>query len=170
MIDFRNITYLRQGNTRQQQAYALLTEHAVMETLKPFDPILVESIPLNVGIETSDIDIICCWQSKNELVDAVLHAFGTAENFSITEKNTEEGCIVRCQLTIHDFDIEIFGSSVPSDQQNAYKRMLAKYEIVERNGEDFRQAVVNLKRKGFKTGEAIRMLLESNVGYTGSSD
>ena len=164
MIDFRNIAYLRQGNARQRQAYALLTEHAVMETLQPFDPILVGSIPLNVGTETSDIDIICCWQTKSELVDAVLRAFGTAENFSITDKNTDEGCIVRCQLTLHGVDIEIFGSSVPSDQQNAYKRMLAKYEIIERNGEDFRQAVVNLKQKGIKTGEAIRMLIEGNDG------
>lgn len=164
MIDFRNITYLQQGNARQQQAYALLTEHAVMETLKLFDPILVGSIPLNVGTETSDIDIICCWQSKNEFVEAVNNAFGSADCFCITDKNTDEGCIVRCQLAIHDFDIEIFGSSVPSDQQNAYKRMLAKYEIIERNGEDFRQGVVNLKRKGIKTGEAIRMLLENNDG------
>lgn len=163
MVDFRNIGYLRQGNARQQQAYALLTEHAVMETLKAFDPILVGSIPLNVGIETSDIDIICCWKSKNEFVEAVSNAFNTADCFSITEKNTDEGCIVRCQLAIHDFDIEIFGSRIPSDQQNAYKRMLAKYEIVERNGEDFRQGVVNLKRRGFKTGEAIKHLLDNNV-------
>jgi hypothetical protein len=166
MIDFRNIAYLQQGNVRQREAYALLTDYAVMEKLKAFDPILVGSIPLNVGIETSDIDIICCWKSKNEFIDAVLRAFGTAENFSITDKNTDEGCIVRCQLSLHDFDIEIFGSSVPSDQQNAYKRMLAKYEIVERNGENFRQAVVNLKRKGFKTGEAIKHLLDNNVGIT----
>lgn len=161
MVDFRNIGYLRQGNARQQEVYALLTDYAVMAKLERYDPILVGSIPLNVGTEASDIDIICCWQSKEEFVETVSNAFGNADCFSITEKSTDEGCIVRCQLALNGVDIEIFGSSIPSDQQNAYKRMLAKYEIVERNGENFRQQVVNLKRKGFKTGEAIKHLLEN---------
>jgi hypothetical protein len=168
MIDFTDIGYLRHGNARQREAYALLTDCAVMVTLKRFDPILVGSIPLNVGIETSDADIICCWQAKDEFVDAVTKAFGTADHFGITEKETDEGCIVRCQLAIHDFDIEIFGCSIPSMQQNAYKHMLARLEVVKRYGESFRKEVVNLKRKGIKTSEAIKLLLDDlqngNVG------
>jgi hypothetical protein len=164
MIDFRDISNLRQGNARQREAYALLTDYAVMEKLKAFDPILVGSIPLNVGIETSDIDIICCWQSKEEFIETVSSAFGNADHFCFTEKKTEEGCTIRCQLAINQFDIEIFGSGIPSDQQNAYKRMLVKYEMVEHYGENFRQGIVNLKRKGFKTGAAIKHLLDSSAG------
>lgn len=61
MIDFTKIEYLKTGATRQQRAYETLSNHQVLQKLAAFDPILTGTIPINIDIETSDLDIICCF-------------------------------------------------------------------------------------------------------------
>lgn len=65
-INFDNIEYLQRGNNRQQQAYSTLMSNFILEKLKYFDPILVGTIPINIDIEGSDLDIICCFSDKQE--------------------------------------------------------------------------------------------------------
>ncbi|MGV2488720.1 UNVERIFIED_CONTAM: DUF4269 domain-containing protein, partial [Bacillus mycoides] len=60
-MNFDNIEYLQHGNNRQRQAYSILTNNQILSKLKQFDPILVGTIPINIDIENSDLDIICCF-------------------------------------------------------------------------------------------------------------
>lgn len=43
----------------QQKAYQVITDHAILEKLAQYNPILVGTIPINIDIEESDLDIIC---------------------------------------------------------------------------------------------------------------
>ncbi|MRX78845.1 DUF4269 domain-containing protein, partial [Pedobacter petrophilus] len=60
-MKFDDIKYLQFGNTRQQQAYAALMNNKILSKLIKFNPILVGTIPINIHLENSDLDIICCF-------------------------------------------------------------------------------------------------------------
>ncbi|WP_315817765.1 DUF4269 domain-containing protein [Paraflavitalea speifideaquila] len=72
MAPFDDIAYLQQGTGRQQAAYHTLTTHGVLTALAPYDPILVGTIPINIDIESSDLDIICYCQDKQAFRSAVI--------------------------------------------------------------------------------------------------
>ena len=59
MTDFTKIEYLKNGNQKQVLAYKILSEYKVLANIAEFDPILVGTIPINIDIENSDLDIIC---------------------------------------------------------------------------------------------------------------
>jgi len=59
MIDFTKIDYLKNGNERQKRAYEVLTRYHIFEKLKDYSPILAGTIPIEIDIEDSDLDIIC---------------------------------------------------------------------------------------------------------------
>lgn len=58
MINFLDISYLKTGTERQRKAYQVLTERAILENLAQYNPILTGTIPINIDIENSDLDII----------------------------------------------------------------------------------------------------------------
>jgi len=65
MTHFDTIDYLKYGNEKQQKAFQVLSDYTIFETLTTFNPILVGTIPIEIDIETSDLDIICEWSEKN---------------------------------------------------------------------------------------------------------
>jgi hypothetical protein len=64
MTDFSNIEYLKSGNQKQQEAFEILTQNKILSKLAEFDPIFIGTIPINIDIENSDLDIICHWKNK----------------------------------------------------------------------------------------------------------
>ena len=59
MIDFTTIDYLENGNEKQKRAYKVLSKYQIFEKLKDYSPILAVTIPIEIDIEGSDLDIIC---------------------------------------------------------------------------------------------------------------
>ena len=57
-IDFRNIDYLKFGNTKQRKIHKIITEYHLFEILNEYKPILVGTIPINIDLDESDADII----------------------------------------------------------------------------------------------------------------
>jgi hypothetical protein len=49
-------SYLQSGTSRQQAAYALLDALGVFRHLRPYSPLLVGTIPLNIDTPQSDLD------------------------------------------------------------------------------------------------------------------
>jgi hypothetical protein len=58
--DWKDVTYLLHGTVTQRAAYAALAALQVFSLLQDFDPVLVGTIPLNIDIPGSDLDIVCC--------------------------------------------------------------------------------------------------------------
>ena len=58
-MDFLNLEYLRLGSDKQKQATMVIDELRLWDHLKPYNPILVGTIPIGIDIESSDLDIIC---------------------------------------------------------------------------------------------------------------
>ncbi|MCX2477142.1 DUF4269 domain-containing protein [Pedobacter sp. MC2016-05] len=157
MINFLNISYLKLGNEKQQKAYQVITDHAVLEKLAQYSPILVGTIPINIDIEKSDLDIICHAQDREEFRKKLEHYFRSMKGFIISENQKLHS--LKANFFINDFEFEIFGQNIPTELQNAYCHMLVEHKILQEAGEDFRTRIIELKRQGYKTEPAFAKLL-----------
>lgn len=163
IVDFENIEYLKYGNKRQQLAYSALTKNCILTKLNRFDPIPVGTIPVNIDIESSDLDIICYFTDKQEFQNSITDIFKTENGFTIKEKVDIDPIAIVANFIADGFEIEIFGQSIPTKQQIAYKHMIIEHKLLNQHGEAFRQKIIELKRQGYKTEPAFALLL----GLTG---
>ncbi|WP_035651831.1 DUF4269 domain-containing protein [Flavobacterium sp. ASV13] len=159
MIDFSTIEYLKSGNERQILAYETLTKNKILEVLIEFDPILVGTIPINIDIENSDLDIICFWKNKNHFIEKVTSLFKNKSDFTIRETVINQHESIVGNFKLDDFEIEIFGQNIPTKNQNGYRHMIIEYQILESRDENFRQEIIKLKQNGYKTEPAFAKLL-----------
>lgn len=159
MIDFTTIDYLQNGNQKQIRAFKVLTQNQVLAKISSFDPILVGTIPINIDIENSDLDIVCYWENKTDFIERIQSLFGNENFFTIRETIIDNVESVVASFRIEDFEIEIFGQNIPSKNQNGYKHMIIEYKILQLKGEEFRLEIIKLKEKGLKTEPAFAFLL-----------
>lgn len=162
-INFDTIEYLQRGNSRQQQAYSTLTNNQILSTLKRFDPILVGTIPINIDLESSDLDIICCFADEREFQKSITDNFKNKSNFTISVQQGLDSLVVVANFIIDNFEIEIFGQRIPTRQQFAYRHLLVEHNLLNTYGEEFRQQIISLKQQGHKTEPAFAIVL----GLTG---
>lgn len=155
--NFLDISYLKNGNERQKKAYQILNENSILEKLNHFTPILVGTIPINIAIESSDLDVICDVNDEEEFITTLKNHFQNEKGFVIS-KNANLNA-VKSNFLIEDFEIEIFGQNISTQQQHAYRHMLIEHKILLEKGEAFRQQIIQLKKQGFKTEPAFAKLL-----------
>lgn len=158
MIDFTKLDYLKIGNERQKRAYEVLTKYKIFTILDYYSPILAGTIPIEIDVEGSDLDIICKVEDKIDFEKVLIEKF---KDFGLKIKksniNNEESLV--CNFKLEEFLIEIFAQNKPTIQQNAYRHMMAEYKILQEKGEEFKQKIIDLKKKGIKTEPAFGMLL-----------
>lgn len=162
MINFKNISYLKTGNLKQQAAFHILTKHQVLENLAEFDPILVGTIPINIDIENSDLDIVCYWKNKSDFIARIKYLFEKENRFSIREIVIDNQESVVANFFIEAFEIEIFGQNIPTELQNGYRHMVIEDQILLSRDENFRLEIIKLKESGIKTEPAFGLLLGLN--------
>lgn len=163
-MKFLTINYLKYGTQKQIQAFETLTQNRVLQHLSVFNPVLVGTIPINIDIEKSDLDIICYWENKQEFIDSIKLYFKNENHFTIRETVIDYQETVIANFLLDVFEVELFGQNIPVENQNGYKHMLVEYEILKAKGEGFRQEIIKLKEQGYKTEPAFCKLL----GLTGN--
>ncbi|MCC9063393.1 DUF4269 domain-containing protein [Flavobacterium piscisymbiosum] len=159
MIDFCTIEYLKKGNQKQIRAFEILTQNKILSNLAEFEPILVGTIPIDIDIENSDLDIICYWKNKTDFTAKLNLLFGKQTKFNIRETVIDNKESVIANFRIDDFEIEVFGQNIPTKNQNGYKHMIIEYQILQSKGENFRLEIIRLKQNGYKTEPAFAFLL-----------
>lgn len=159
MIDFTNIEYLKTGNQKQIRAYEVLTQNKILLNLAEFVPLLVGTIPINIDIENSDLDIICYWKNKTDFKNKLFSLFEKQNDFTIRETLIDNNESVVTNFKIDGFEIEVFGQNIPTQDQNGYKHMIIEHEILASKGENFRLEIIKLKQNGYKTEPAFAFLL-----------
>ncbi|KFF02330.1 DUF4269 domain-containing protein [Chryseobacterium luteum] len=165
MIDFTNLDYLKSGNERQKRAYEVLKKYQVFEKLKPYSPILAGTIPIEIDVEGSDLDIICEVDLRLEkhFLDDIMFSRLIPVNAENSIVNGEKSIVLNFML--EEFPIEIFGQNKPSAEQDAYQHMIAEYKILKEKGEDFKHKIIELKKQGIKTEPAFGLLMKLENPY-----
>jgi Domain of unknown function (DUF4269) len=159
-INFETLDYLKDGNEKQVRALQVLTSHSVFGNLQGFDPLLIGTIPLNIDIEKSDLDIICCWKSKNLFIETLIENFAHHRAFLLTEKKIANHETIIAMFQIDEFEIEIFGQNRPTKQQDGYRHLIIEHKILSSNDETFRQKIIYLKKQGLTTEQAFAKQLD----------
>ena len=154
-FNFKNIDYLRMGNNKQKKAYEVLVKNEIMITLEKFAPILIGTIPINIDIENSDLDIICYFVDRNGFEKLLAKKFGNAKRFKIWKNSSQESKVVVANFFVDEFEIEIFGQNIPTNKQRGYRHMLIEHKLLEERGDEFRKRIIELKEKGYKTEPAF---------------
>ncbi len=156
---FESIDYLENGSELQKEAYKVLTKNEVMEKLVIFQPILVGTIPLDIAIKDSDLDIVCSFENKQVFKEEIQKHFTNYSEFSVVEKIFQDEPTVIVRFVLDNFPVEIFAQSMPSNQQIAFQHMLIEHEVLTDRGEEFTKEVIRLKESSIKTEPAFAQLL-----------
>jgi uncharacterized protein len=152
---FDHIHDLKTGSVRQRLAYDVLMESRLFDVLKPFSPMLVGTIPLDIDTENSDLDIICQVEDFDEFKAAAVENYESCEDFNVNEEIIMSVPAIYATFKFKGFPIEIFGQPRPVKEQNGYLHMMIEARFLELSGEEARENIRTLKRKGFKTEPAF---------------
>ncbi|WP_413512119.1 DUF4269 domain-containing protein [Myroides odoratus] len=129
-VDFFSLAYLKTGTPKQQEVYQVVTSHRILEQLDGFTPVVIGTFPLDIAIETSDIDIACCCETVELFREVVQAHFKAYEDFtdSIVSIRGQQAYVAN--FTLASFPIEIFAQSIPVRQQYGYRHMCIEYDIL----------------------------------------
>jgi hypothetical protein len=157
MPDYRTIAYLQRGTPTQRRAYAALTELGIMVTLGAYNARLAGTIPIDVDIPGSDLDILCHTpEPEMDAFEALLRReYGHPPDFTLARKRRYGHPIILCDFTYRDFPIQVYASPTPVDAQRAWVHLLAEARLLADAGPEAREAVRALKRAGIKTEPAF---------------
>ncbi|GAB4578235.1 MAG: DUF4269 domain-containing protein [Anaerolineales bacterium] len=152
---WQNITYLLTGTPTQRAAYEALTQTGLLEILREFSPTLVGTIPLDIDIPGSDLDILCEVSDFPPFATLTQASFGHFPNFYQNTKllNNLPSHITR--FTFGGFPIEIVAQPIPITEQRAYRHLLAEAHLLAQGSEAARTAICALKLSGMKTEPAF---------------
>src|SRR5512142_3297777 len=81
--------YLARGNERQRRAYRVLGALSIFEALHASTPVLAGTIPLDIDVPGSDLDIICAAYDLDAFEQTVRAAFGAQQGFRIEQKTVD---------------------------------------------------------------------------------
>ena len=152
---WNNLNYLLTGSEQQQSAFYTLKKLKVMSILRNYSPTLAGTIPLNIDIEGSDLDIICEVHEHNTFESIVSINFGSQQNFRLNTKIIGGLTSTVINFTSSRFPIEIFAQPKPVNEQNAYLHMDVEARLLAIGGEEARQEIRRLKLMGLKTEPAF---------------
>ncbi len=160
MTDFRDIAYLRDGSARQRVAYQALCALRVIERLAAYDPVLAGTIPLDIDVADSDLDILCEVHDFARFEADLAAGFGHCDGFRVTAPRLRGGELSMTASFDHGgFIIEMFGQPLPAERQSAYRHMVVEARLLALGGAAFRRRIVALKRSGVKTEPAFAQCL-----------
>ncbi|TQI71229.1 uncharacterized protein DUF4269 [Gramella sp. Hel_I_59] len=158
--NFKNIEYLKIGNSKQKEVYRILKDNLILEKLEKYSPILVGTIPIRIDIEDSDLDIICFFRNLEKFETDIKSNFSKENKFMISNKNINQKKSVVAKFRLENYDFEIFGQNIPTNQQDAFLHMIKENEILKSKDAEFRKSIIELKRRGLKTEPAFAKLLD----------
>jgi len=159
MMNFDTIEYLKYGTNKQRKAYKTLTEENILTILENFDPILAGTVPLEIDIANSDLDIICYFTDITTFVETIKRHFGKEKGFSTKEVLISGNTSIVANFLVNEFEIELFGQNIPTRKQLGYRHMIIEYNLLQQYGAELRKRIVSLKNQGYKTEPAFAIEL-----------
>ncbi|MBH8557507.1 DUF4269 domain-containing protein [Hymenobacter negativus] len=162
MEKWTDLRYLQHGNRRQQRAYAILAALNLWTILAEFKPVLAGTIPLDIDIPGSDLDVLCevAPADAPRFGELLQRHYGHRPDFRLTQQPIGGQASTVSSFRYRGMEVEVFGQAVPVAQQNGFRHLLVEAAVLQAGGEAWRQAVRRLKKQGLKTEPAFANLLQ----------
>lgn len=141
-------------------AYLTLTDLSLMNLLEVYNPVLVGTVPLDIDVPGSDLDIICEAHDFFDFEKLINKKFSALAEYRLKVKNVNNVQRIVVNFIYKDWPIEIFGQPIPTVQQNGYRHMIIEHKIINNLGDGFKERIRALKQVGIKTEPAFGQLLK----------
>lgn len=150
-----DLTYLNRGSERQRDAFRVLIDLDLFSVLADFEPKLAGTFPLGIEIPSSDLDVLCYAEDLDYFIQVVRAMYGDEDEFEIrhTEKNGLSTVI--CNFRVQNIPVELFAQPRHTEEQNAYRHLVAEARLLREAGEEAVVAIRHLKLEGMKTEPAF---------------
>lgn len=139
---------------RFEQAEALINAIGIYTELADYNPIFVGSMPIDIDIAASDVDVICDVSDHAEFARTLTSLYGDQPDFLVSPIGGGKNYTI-CRFSCVTFAIEIFGQNKPVKSQNAYIHMEVERKLLTIGGENARNKIRSLKRQGLQTEPAF---------------
>lgn len=156
---FLNIDYLKSGNERQRLAYKAILETRICSELVCYTPVLCGTIPIELDLDQSDLDIIMEVRDFQAFRGAVTMLCGAFQGFHVEELFVQNLPTMVVNFSYAGFLFELFGQPLPVQQQNAYRHMRVEHALLMKDPK-IKEEVIRLKRQGIKTEPAFAQILQ----------
>lgn len=155
MDDWSNIAYLSQGTERQQSAYRALLTADIFTVLAEYDPVLVGSIPLDIDIAVSDLDILIQAKDFDRLTADLEAYYAHMPNFELVHRTWQDRPTLICRFLQDAFTIEIFAQALAVEEQDAYRHLVVQGRLLRLSSDEAHKAIRALKHEGHNTEAAF---------------
>ncbi len=155
---FRSLDYLKVGNDTQQKAYHSVQDLKLLEMLEDYNPTLTGTIPIELDLPESDLDIIMEAHDLDELEVLLENEFQHMNEFEKEKKKIRGENVLKVNFIYNGFPFELFAQNVPVHRQNAYLHMVIEYRLLQEQP-GLRETIKNLKKRGYKTEPAFAQVL-----------
>lgn len=145
----------RRSAKRMADAQYVLNERGILAALAAFTPVLAGTIPLGIDTAGSDLDILCEVYNHEAFYALLREEFSVYPDFSLYSTLVQERATTVCNITCAGFPIEIFGQSLPVEQQYAYRHMLVEARLLDYAHADAEDAIRTMKCNGMPTEVAF---------------
>src|SRR5438105_3907106 len=103
--------FLSRGTERQRAAFAELSRLGIFARLAEFGPVLAGTVPIDVDIESSDLDIICSAVDLESFAGLVRSFYGAEPGFALEHKLIRSRPTVIARFRTAQFPVEIFAQN-----------------------------------------------------------
>jgi len=142
-----------------RQVFLSLQTLALLKNLRQFEPLIAGTFPLKIETDHSDVDIILYSQDLN-LLFSRFDEFSSLKDFE-KHRGVKEGMdYVLARFKFMEIPFELFGQSVRSIDQTAYRHFQIEERLLKLGGALFQQKVQSLKKNGEKTEPAFAKVLQ----------
>ncbi|GGF26196.1 DUF4269 domain-containing protein [Hymenobacter cavernae] len=159
MFPFQHVEYLQHGTAVQQSAYHILLNSNLLHVLRPYQPLLVGTVPIGLQLPGSDLDIICEVHDLGAFESLLRQYFGHYPDFSLRRIQRQGHACIVAAFTTGSWPVEVFGQPVPSTQQHGYRHLLIEHRLLMLGGDAFRAQVQARRAAGLKTEPAFAISL-----------
>ncbi|GKQ52301.1 DUF4269 domain-containing protein [Bradyrhizobium sp. Ce-3] len=135
-----------------------VTSSAVLERLKPFDPRIVGTLPLDLAVPGSDIDIVCHAPDPNAFAEIIWTHYQSADDFVIYRWTAGPRPVV-ARFVWDGWPFELFGDQHPVEQQRGWVHFEVERRLLALDDGGLRRAVGRLRAEGLKTEPAFAAAL-----------
>lgn len=171
-FDLYSADYLQHGSSRQRRAYEALCELNPLKKLADdedrgfgFEPALVGSLPLDLALDSSDIDFVTCATDLKSYSQRLRSEFGALEGFESTRGIQLGVATLVTRFRFQDEQYEIFTQNVLVPWQNAVVHLMIEERLLLLGGAAFRDKIWKARLRGQKTEPAFGEVLGLEEPY-----